>query len=122
MLPAAPGAHRPFNGAGPGGEGTLPLPCQVVSPGGGAAAGGGGGRGADHVLPGVGGDGAWSGPRGRGGAASGMGHPWELSVETRFRLFSKCSGVFANAAWRFPLGGLARTVTSPRLPSGSWNL
>lgn len=127
MPPAAPGAHRPFNGAGPGGEGAPPLPCQVVSPGGGAAAGSGGAR----RRPRAGRGGArqrwaWSGPRGRGAGAAGQprgwGTPGDWAFGTPFRLFPKSSGVFADAVWRFPLGGLARTVTSLRLPSGSWNL
>lgn len=51
LLPAAPGAHRPFNGAEPGGEGAPPSRARWFRPAEGPPPGG---RGADHVLPGGG--------------------------------------------------------------------
>lgn len=97
LLPAAPGAHRPFNGAGPGGEGAPPLPCQVVSPGGGAAAGGGGG--AARTTCGPRGGSGRAGARGRGGAGGGgaggggalprMGRPWGLTLRDTLKVISQ---------------------------------
>lgn len=95
-LPAEPGAHCPFNGAEPGGEGRRPpLPCQVVSPGGGAAAGGGGARRGPRAARGGGGSAEPGAARaaavrsGGDGADPGMGHPWGLSLRDALQVISQ---------------------------------
>lgn len=72
LLPAAPGAHRPFNGAEPGGEGAPPSRARWFRPAEGPPRGG---RGADHVLPGGGGSAEPGAARGRWGSPGDPGTP-----------------------------------------------